>query len=86
MVGNLAAFSNGGFRFIFGYLYDKHKFYLVYNYMLFGNVVVCLLITLMRDSQLVFTLLVVSAAAIEGAHFSIFAPFTIESFGIKYGP
>ena len=32
-----------------------------------------------------FTILVTCAAAIEGAHFSIFAPFTIESFGSKHG-
>lgn len=41
IVGNLGAFSNGGFRFIFGYLYDKFKFQNVYNFMLITNILLC---------------------------------------------
>ena len=86
MVGNLGAFSNGGFRFVFGYLYDKYKFYAIYNFMLTVNVIIAFTFTFFRDSKFIFAIYVAIGSAIEGGHFSIFPPFTIECFGFKNGP
>ena len=82
VIGNLGAFSNGGFRFIFGLSYDKFKFFNVYKLMLIINIILCFTFIFIVDNKFLFAFYVVLAAAIEGGHFTIFAPFVIEKFGI----
>jgi nucleoside permease NupC len=50
VVGNLAAFSNGGFRFVFGLLYDKLKFRRIFNFMLLTNIFIASTFNLIRDN------------------------------------
>jgi len=85
VVGNLGAFSNGGFSFLFGFLYDRYKFKKIYNCMLLGNIFLAATMSFVTENKVGFALYVVLAAAIEGAHFAIFAPFTLESFGSENG-
>ena len=50
-----------------------------------GNILLTATLSFVRESQVCFALYVVLAAAIEGAHFAIFAPFTLETFGTENG-
>jgi len=54
--------------------------------MLITNIFIAFTINFFDSNKFVFALYVVMAAANEGGHFSIFPPYIIETFGLKYGP
>jgi hypothetical protein len=78
VVGNMAAFANGGFRLVIGFCYDHLGFSTLYNIMCIVNIILGCTWYLINDNETIFAICVFLGAAVEGGHFSIFPTMIVQ--------
>jgi MFS family permease len=73
IVGNIACFGNGLFRYFFGIMYDKFGFRKCYNFHLIINMITIITLPMVAHLKFMYTLWIFFSAIGEGSIYVLFS-------------
>jgi hypothetical protein len=83
-IGSLCSVANGAGRITWGRLYESVPFKKLYTMLLLGQTFLTITLRFVAGYEPLFGLWVCSTLFFTGGNFTIFPPFSVSVFGIKY--